>query len=50
MASSGFIFPLQKQILKSTLLTMDPNFTDSDVGAISRLYDEVDPVSVLDGP
>lgn len=35
---------------KSALLTLDPDLSDSDVGAISRLYDEVEPVSARDGP
>ncbi len=35
---------------KSALLTLDPNLGDSDVGAISRLYDEVEPVTARDGP
>lgn len=35
---------------KSALLTLDANLSDADVGAISRLYDEVAPVSAQDGP
>lgn len=35
---------------KSALLTLDSNLSDADVGAISRLYDEVEPVSAQDGP
>ncbi len=35
---------------KSALLTLDPDLSDADVGVISRLYDEVDPVGAQDGP
>ncbi len=35
---------------KSALLTLDPNLSDADVGAITRLYDEVEPVGPKDGP
>jgi len=35
---------------KSALLTLDPNLSDTDVGVISRLYDEVEPVGAKDGP